>query len=353
MMGAVSRPQRTVVSSRGVTKRFGRIEALCGVDIDIAAGEVVAVLGPSGCGKSTLLAALAGLHEIDAGTIEIGGVTVAGPTSWVAPQDRRVGVVFQDHALFPHLTVEKNVMFGVSALDRSARRARAAEMLDLVRLSGFGERYPHELSGGESQRVALARALAPAPVVLLLDEPFASLDPELRDDLRFEIAGLLRAANVASLLVTHDHLDAMMVADRIAIMRSGTVVQEGTAQEVFDRPIDEGVGRTFGSLLAFAVDGSGCTELGPVPPSRIVTWPSGPVVVARPHDLIAKPLTGCSEPAVRTSGAGVGVVTSRTFLGAGWRLVVALASGTEVQIDCQRASAPAAGDAVHVRFAPQ
>jgi iron(III) transport system ATP-binding protein len=353
MMGAVSAPvvepkqelssSTPAVRVMGVKKRFGRVDALNGIDVEIGVGQIMAVLGPSGCGKSTLLASIAGLHEIDDGTIEIGSVTVAGSRTWVPPQDRRVGVVFQDHALFPHLTVEKNVMFGLTSLDRQARVTRTKEMLELVRLSRLADRYPNELSGGESQRVALARALAPKPVVLLLDEPFASLDPELRDDLRFEVATVLREAHVASMLVTHDHLDAMMVADRITVMRAGNVVQSGSAEDVFDRPLDEGVGRTFGALTAFPVDHSGNTELGVVPHHRVVQWSEGRVAVARPHDLIVRPWT--TEPV-----PGSGAVVSTTFLGTCWRVVVSLHSGTTVAVDAPRGKVPAPRDLVRVSF---
>ena len=167
----------------GATKSYGSHPAVCGVDLAVTAGEVVTVIGPSGCGKSTLLRLAAGLERPDGGEVRVGGRVVAGST-WVPPERRRVGMVFQDHALFPHLDVARNVAFGLDTLPRAERAGRVAEVLELVGLGHLGHRHPHELSGGEQQRVALARALAPRPTVVLLDEPFSSLDANLRTQVR-------------------------------------------------------------------------------------------------------------------------------------------------------------------------
>jgi iron(III) transport system ATP-binding protein len=217
----------------GVTKRFGDIVAVDQTSLCIDRGGIVAVLGPSGCGKTTLLRLVAGFERPEAGTVELAGRAVAGPGTWVAPEDRQVGMVFQDYALFPHLTVAQNVGFGLS---RGARRKRVRELLSAVGLERLERRYPHELSGGQQQRVALARALAPAPELVLLDEPWSNVDPFLRETLRGEVAELIRSVGVTAVLVTHDREEAFSVADRIALMRDGTIVQEGAAEELYFAP---------------------------------------------------------------------------------------------------------------------
>ncbi|HET6601405.1 MAG TPA: ABC transporter ATP-binding protein, partial [Gaiella sp.] len=189
----------------GVTKRFGDVAAVRGADLEVAGGEIVALLGPSGCGKTTLLRTIAGFERPDEGLVEIGDRRVAGENAWVPPEGRGVGMVFQDYALFPHLTVAENVGFGLPRRDRAQR---VLTLLALVDLCGLGARYPHELSGGQQQRVALARALAPAPRVVLLDEPWSNVDPQLRAELRHEVASVLRPLNVTALLVTHDREEA-------------------------------------------------------------------------------------------------------------------------------------------------
>jgi iron(III) transport system ATP-binding protein len=216
-----------------VTKRFAETAAVDAASLCVDRGEVVALLGPSGCGKTTLLRLIAGFERPDAGTIAVAGRTVATPGTWVAPEARKVGMVFQDYALFPHLTVAANVGFG---LPRRARGARVPELLSVVGLSGLERRYPHELSGGQQQRVALARALAPSPELVLLDEPWSNVDPFLRETLRTEVAEIIRPLGVTVLLVTHDREEAFSLADRIALMRDGAIVQEGTAEELYFAP---------------------------------------------------------------------------------------------------------------------
>ncbi len=215
--------------------RFGPVHALRDASLEVQRGEWVALLGPSGCGKTTLLRSLAGFERPDAGRVEIDGREMAGPAAWVAPEHRRVGTVFQDYALFPHLDVAGNVGFG---LPRRERSARADELLALVGLGGLGGRYPDELSGGQRQRVALARALAPRPEVVLLDEPWNAIDPLARAAMRNEVARILRDADVTALIVTHDREEAFTLADRIAVMRDGEVVQTGRAEELYFAPAD-------------------------------------------------------------------------------------------------------------------
>jgi iron(III) transport system ATP-binding protein len=215
----------------GVAKSFGAAKAVAGASLSVGRGELVALLGPSGCGKTTLLRLVAGFEAADAGTIRIDGEDVTR----TPPERRRVGMVFQDYALFPHLTVEENVGFG---LPRRGREQRVQEALRLVNLHCLDGRYPHELSGGQQQRVALARALAPQPEVILLDEPWSSIDPLLRDAMRDELARILRAAGTTVLLVTHDQEEALALADRVALMRDGRVVQVGAPEDVYHRPAD-------------------------------------------------------------------------------------------------------------------
>ncbi|CAN5177525.1 ABC transporter ATP-binding protein [soil metagenome] len=216
-----------------VTKRFGATVAVDEASLCVDRGEVVALLGPSGCGKTTLLRLVAGYERPDGGTVDVGGRVVAAPGSFVSPDRRRVGMVFQDYALFPHLTVAENVGFG---LPRRERSTRVPKLLSLTRLDDLGRRYPHELSCGQQQRVALARALAPAPELVLLDEPWSNVDPHLREMLRAEVTEIIRPLGVTVVLVTHDREEAFSLADRIALMRDGKVVQEGTSEELYFAP---------------------------------------------------------------------------------------------------------------------
>jgi len=243
----VSRPESApALRCRGVSRRFGDVVALDAVDLDVPAGSLTALLGPSGCGKTTLLRVVAGLERPDAGTVELGGRTVDGPGGPLPPEERGVGLVFQEHALFPHLDVAGNVGFGLRHLDRTARSARVAEVLDLVGLAGTGDRSPTVLSGGQRQRVALARALAPAPTLLLLDEPFSSLDAALRVALRDEVRTILRAAAQTALLVTHDQEEALSVADRVAVMFEGRLHQVADPQTLYGAPATPAVAAFIG-----------------------------------------------------------------------------------------------------------
>lgn len=226
--------ESTFLSICNLEKRYGGHVALAGVSLDVQAGELVCLLGPSGCGKTTLLRAIAGLDIQDAGTIMLCGRDI----SHVAPAHRDYGILFQSYALFPNLTVEQNVAYGLSG--RRAHRphvaARVQEMLDLVGLSGAARKYPTQLSGGQQQRVALARALAPAPSLLLLDEPMSALDAQVRSHLRAELRALQRRLAITTLMVTHDQEEAMEMADRIAVMNAGRIEQYGSPRELYRRP---------------------------------------------------------------------------------------------------------------------
>jgi iron(III) transport system ATP-binding protein len=256
---------RSMICLAGATKRFGDVVAVDGASLDVARGEVVALLGPSGCGKTTLLRLIAGFERPDEGTVEIAGLTVAGRGCWVPPERRRVGMVFQDYALFPHLTVAENAGFG---LPRRRRAKRVAELLAVVGLSEQGRRYPHQLSGGQQQRVALARALAPSPELVLLDEPWSNVDPFLRESLRAEVTDIIRPLGVTAVLVTHDREEAFSLADRVALMRDGAIVQEGTAEELYFAPASRWAAEFVGAgnvLTGRVVNGRVETRIGSFP----------------------------------------------------------------------------------------
>src|SRR5579863_8267098 len=232
------------VAVSGLHKAFGAQPVLTGVDLEVPAGSLTAILGPSGSGKTTLLRLLAGIERADAGTITIGGAVVDGPGAYVPPERRRIGYVPQEGGLFPHLSVAANVGFGLPSRDR--RGSRVTTMLDLVGLGGMGKRYPHQLSGGQQQRVALARALAIEPAVVLLDEPFASLDAHLRASVRADVQQIFRAAGTTAVLVTHDQDEALAIADRVAVLRDGRIAQYSAPAELYSRPVDSGLARFVG-----------------------------------------------------------------------------------------------------------
>jgi iron(III) transport system ATP-binding protein len=276
------------IALQGAAKAYGSVHAVRPTTLSVGQGELFAVLGPSGCGKTTLLRMIAGFERPDEGEVWVGGDRMAGPGCWVAPERRRIGMVFQDYALFPHLTVARNVGFGLPRRDGSDRVRFA---LELVGLQHKGERYPHELSGGERQRVALARALAPGPEVVLLDEPFSSLDATLRAGLRREVELILREAETSAIFVTHDQEEALSLADRIAVMRDGSVVQVGTPEEIYYRPADRWTAQFVGevNLLQGVADPVGvATELG----FFDLAAPAGPGIVRvaiRPEQLELRP----------------------------------------------------------------
>ena len=287
------------ISIRGASKSYGTVRAVKPAWLAVERGELFAVLGPSGCGKTTLLRLIAGFERPDDGLVEVAGRPMAGPGVWVPPEKRRIGMVFQDYALFPHLTVADNVRFGLRGSDGRRRRrggveGRARSALELVSLQHKAERYPHELSGGERQRVALARALAPEPEVVLLDEPFSSLDATLRAGLRREVELILREAEASAVFVTHDQEEALSLADRVAVMRDGSVIQTGTPEDVYYRPADRWTAQFVGevNLLHGVADPVGvATELG----FFELALPADPGVIrvaVRPEQLELRPDDG-------------------------------------------------------------
>ena len=238
-------PPRLVAT--GLSRSFGGAPVVNDVSLEVAAGQVTCLLGPSGCGKSTTLRMIAGVERPESGTIRIDGRTVCGDGVLVPPEARSVGLMFQDFALFPHLTVAQNVAFGLSG-DRAVKARRVDELLDRVNLFGYGPKHPHQLSGGEQQRVALARALAPRPKVMLMDEPFSGLDNRLRDGIRDTTLEVLKEEGTAVLLVTHEPDEAMRMADEIALMRDGRIVQRGAPYNIYNAPVDKAAAAFFSDI---------------------------------------------------------------------------------------------------------
>ena len=238
----------TQLAVAGLDKRFGAHQVLTGLDLDVPAGSLTAILGPSGSGKTTLLRVLAGFEHADAGTVRIGSALADGPGVFLPPERRRIGYVPQEGSLFPHLTVAANVTFGLSRRKwgRDRRARRCADLLEAVGLGGLDRRYPHQLSGGQQQRVALARALAIRPEIVLLDEPFASLDAHLRASVRADVQQLLKESGTTSVLVTHDQDEALSTADRVAVLRDGGIAQCATPQELYSCPVDADMARFIG-----------------------------------------------------------------------------------------------------------
>lgn len=250
---------------QNVRQAFGSTLAVDDVSLAVRPGETVCLLGHSGCGKTTLLRVVAGLERPTSGKVVLAGREVAGPNVFVPPEQRGVGLMFQDYALFPHLSIIENVMFGLARMPGAKAHAVAEAALARVGLAKYASDYPHMLSGGEQQRVALARALAPKPGILLMDEPFSNLDQRMRERIREETMGLLREADATALVVTHDPVEAMMIADRIVLMRSGRIVQAGSPEELYERPNSLFAARFFcdlNEIEAQARDGVIETPLG-------------------------------------------------------------------------------------------
>ena len=242
-----------------VSVHYGDFAAVSDVSMQLEEGQIGCLLGPSGCGKTTLLRAIAGFEPVSAGNILLRGDILSAPGHQTPAERRRVGMVFQDFALFPHLNIERNIGFGLSRQDRGQRRKRVAELLEMGGLGEYARAWPHELSGGQQQRVALARALAPAPEILLLDEPFSSLDSDLREQLAGEVRDLLKANRVTAILVTHDQHEAFAMADHITLLRQGRVAQSDTPYNLYHNPANEFVAEFIGQgvMIAITLDESG------------------------------------------------------------------------------------------------
>ncbi len=231
---------------------FGSTTVVDDVSFVVPAGEVHCLMGPSGCGKTTTLRLIAGLETVQAGTIRLGGAVLADAAGSMPPERRQIGLMFQDLALFPHLTVAENVAFGIRSMPRGARGDRVRHLLDMVGMTRHAEKHSHQLSGGEQQRIALARALAPRPRLMLLDEAFSALDASLRAEIRAEALHILKEAGVPTLLVTHDPEEAIVAGDRVHVMQAGRLIQSGPADSLYKQPVNEFVANFFGPILRFA-----------------------------------------------------------------------------------------------------
>lgn len=326
--------------AQSVSKTFGETVAVREASFEVERGEIVALLGPSGCGKSTTLRVLAGFERPDRGAVQINGEVVVDDATWRPPERRRIGMVPQDFALFPHLSVGENIGFGLPGghrawwtrqlrrLRHSEAPARVREMLKLVGLEGFAERFPHELSGGEAQRVALARALAPQPAAVLLDEPFSNLDQNLRASLRLAMRSILKAAETAAVFVTHDREEALSLADRVAVMREGRIEQIGRPDEIYYRPETRFIGTFVGDanvLPGRRVQGGASTELGHVGLANQLADEDGDSL-----DILLRPEQLALESAAADDQAPASVVSSE-YYGHDQVVRVRLASGAQIE----------------------
>jgi len=331
-----------------ISKSFGETKALNSFSVDVKEGELVTLLGPSGCGKSTVLRVAAGFEEPNNGDVQVDGKSVLG----LAPNQRQMGIVFQNYSLFPHLTVTENLEFGmrVRKVSKTKRKARASELLDLVRLEGLAERYPHQLSGGQQQRVALARALAVEPSVLLLDEPLSALDATVRLEVREEIRRIQQRSGIATLFVTHDQEEALAISDRVCVMNNGTVEQIGSPVDIYRHPSTPFVARFVGRVndLAVQVISPTDVQLRDHPSHFRVakhTLPAGTArLLIRPEDIQLTPLV--NDNTLR------GSVHSVHFAGATTSALVAI-TGTPHTVrvsDSTRSLNCAVGDEVGLTF---
>jgi iron(III) transport system ATP-binding protein len=330
----------------GCSKRFGAREVLRDVSLTLRCGEVTAALGRSGAGKSTLLRAIAGLERIDSGEISgpagiLSGGDAQGRAIHLPPERRRVGLVFQDYALFPHLTAVQNVMFGLRRMDRDARRARAMALLESVDLADRANTHPHALSGGEQQRVALARALAPAPQIVLLDEPFSGLDSALRESTREMALAALKASGAAALIVTHDAHEAMLTADALALMADGRIVQQGAPDDLYRRPASAAAARLLGDVNEWPGSVRGGLLDTPFGALAAPGMPDGAHAIAlvRPEGMTLSP-------------GGDHTIAERRFAGAEALLRVRAPDGTQWRACAAAAMAPQPGASVSVALDP-
>jgi len=351
-------PEGTPVSLRNLSRAFGATKALDGMSLDIAPGELIALLGPSGCGKTTALRIVAGFEFADSGEVLVNGKDVSG----VPAARRDMGMVFQSYSLFPNMSALDNVGFGLRMRKTAAaqRRGKAAELLDMVGLSAQAGQYPHQLSGGQQQRVALARALAIEPHVLLLDEPLSALDAKVRLQLREQIRTLQQRLGTTTIFVTHDQEEALSMADRVGVMRNGRLEQVADPSELYSRPATAFVAEFVGTMNRLpgelagpgtvTVLGVSCAVIGHGGNGGAGSPPIEDSLTSGPVDVLVRP----EGLTVAAAEGGNGIVSGRTFLGATTRVAVLLSSDTEVRIDVLSAAASAMppGTSVQVGLPP-
>lgn len=344
------------VEIRGLAKRYGETVALDDVSVSIPSGRVLSVLGPSGCGKSTLLRVVAGLAQADAGTVSIGDLTIVdGPRS-LAPEHRPLNLVFQDYALWPHMRVTDNIGYGLHRQPKARRQARIEEMLELFRIESLADRFPSQLSGGQQQRVAIARAVATGPEVLLFDEPLSNLDVQLRADMRAELGELLERVGTTAIYVTHDPIEACALADTVIVLRQGTIIQQGTPEELFTNPANAWVASLAGfstqlpavvcasdeQELANSTNGSSATQWLRVGDQRVRAVPvagdlstgSAATIMIHPDDI------SLTDGEASTDGASVrGTVRRCSFEGRAWRVSMSIAGSHHLSVVTPRPAA--------------
>lgn len=330
------------LTTRDVSRIYEKRSAVANAALTLHAGRITCLLGPSGCGKSTLLRLVAGLEPVDGGEIEIGGTVVSAPGMTVAPEDRGIGLVFQDFALFPHLSVADNVGFGLKSLPASQRRERVMTLLVQFHLEALADKWPHTLSGGEQQRVAIARALARSPSVLLLDEPFSGLDGHLRASVRKSVLADLRTTGTAVLIVTHDPEEAMLIADELALMTAGRILQTGSPQECYLQPVSIEAARLLGEatiLPARISGGVAHTAFGVIPAPNMPDSEYEAKAMIRPE-------------ALRFDKAGVPVEVVEVRFGGAFKTVTLASQDAVITARMTGASLLSAGEQVSVSLDP-
>ena len=284
--------KKEIIELKNISKYYGKTPAVENLSFSVKKGEIFAILGPSGCGKTTTLRLIAGFDKPDKGELILGGKTVADHETFLQPEKRNVGMVFQDYALFPHITVKENISFGLKDMNDEEKDAIVENMLDFVGLPGVGDRYPHNLSGGQQQRVALARALAPCPIMVLLDEPFSNLDADMRTQMREEMLKILRKAKTTAILVTHDQEEAFAMADYVAVLNNGKMEQLGTPEDVYHNPASSFVADFVGKadFIEGVVEGDSIkTEIGLFLNNTDLANGEKVYLMVRPDDIEIKP----------------------------------------------------------------